>query len=89
MKTNIETSTHSDNNPAPSAPRRPATGLKAVVVILSIAALCLSYRAASEAVALYGLLEKVHDTMAQEQLMKSHVTAYQPISETIPPLAGL
>lgn len=89
MKTNIETNTHSDNNPASPAPRRPATGLKAVVVILSIAALCLSYRAANEAVALYGVLEKVHDAMAQEQQLKSHVTADQRISETIPPLAGL
>lgn len=89
MKTNTETNTPSDNHPAPSAPRRPATGLKAAVVILSLAALCLSYRAASEAVALYGVLEKVHDTMDQEQLVRSHVTAGQRISETIPPVAGL
>lgn len=88
MKTNIETTIHSDNA-APAASRPASTGLKAAVVILSLAALCLTYRAATEAVALYGVLEKVHDTMAEEQLVKSHVTASHRISETIPPLAGL
>jgi len=89
MNTNIETNTHSDNNPAPSARRRPTLGLKVTVVALSLIALALSYRAATEAVALYGVLDKVQDTLAHEQTVKAQVAGRLRNFETIPPVAGL
>ena len=89
MTTNIDTNTNSDINATSSTPRRQGNGLKAVVVILSLIALCLSYRAATEAAALYRVLDKVHDTLAHEQQVKAQVVASPRISETISPLAGL
>jgi len=80
MKTNIETNTNSNLNP--TAPRRAANSLKAVVVILSLTALCLSYQATNEAVALYGVLDNVQTTLANEQSVKAQTTAGVPISET-------
>ena len=88
MKTNIETNTNSDLNATPTAPGRAAASLKAVVVILSLTALCLSYRAANEAVALYGVLDKVQATLANEQTVQAHATGTQ-ISETKSSVAGL
>ena len=89
MKTNIETNTNSDLNAMPTAPGRAAAALKAVVVILSLTALCLSYRAANEAVALYGVLDKVQATLANEQAVQAHVAAGTQISETKSSAAGL
>jgi hypothetical protein len=88
MKTNIETTTTTDNNPMhTSSNSRKRTGLKAVLVILSLTALCLSYQAANEAVALYGLLEKVQTALADEQSLRT--TAQMQNSETKPLVAGL
>jgi hypothetical protein len=89
MKTNTETSTNSDLNIPPAAPRRAANSLKAVVVILSLTALCLSYRAANEAIDLYGVLDKVQTTLNNEQSVKAQATATVQISETKPSVAGL
>ena len=90
MKTNTETNmtTESNSLPAPGVDRR-GKGLKVAVIILSLTALCLSYRAASEAVALYGVLEKVQASFAAEQSIKAQATMHVQISETKSPVAGL
>ena len=89
MKTNIETNPNSDVAPAAQKLSLRGRGLKAVLVILSLTALCLSYRAAREAVALYGVLEKVQATLANEQTVKAQATSPVQISETKPAVAGL
>jgi len=90
MKTNTEMNINAEINPAstqtPNARR--GKGLKGVVVALSLVALCLSYRAATEAMALYGVLEKVQATLAQEQSVKAQVATGQQISETKHAVAG-
>lgn len=92
MKTNTEMNINTDMNaastPVPNISRR-AKGFKAVVVMLSLTALCLSYRAANEAVALYGVLEKVQATLASEQSALAQATARMQISETKHSVAGL
>jgi hypothetical protein len=90
MKTNIETNitTATNSMQTPGISRRGA-GLKAVVIILSVTALCLSYRAANEAVALYGVLDKVQATLANEQSMQAQAAAHVQISETKTSVAGL
>jgi len=91
MKTNTEMNISTDINPAatqsPSA--RSAQGLKAVMVILSVVALCLSYRAANEAVALYGVLDNVQATLANEQSVQAQFAGGLQNSETKPSVAGL
>ena len=89
MKTNIETNMNTDINTAASKVSRPAFALKIIVAVLSLTALCLSYRAANEAVALYGVLEQVQAALANEQNIKSQAAAREQISETKPSLAGL
>lgn len=74
------------------APRRPRPVLKMATVMLSLVALCLSYRAAGEAIALYGVLEKVQDALAHEQMVKSQAAPVVPraeIAETKSGTAGL
>jgi len=92
MKTNTEMNINAEINPlslpAQNVTRR-AKALKAVVVILSLTALCLAYRAANEAVALYGVLEKVQATLANEQSVQAQITVGGHISETKSSLAGL
>ena len=93
MKTNTEVSTNSETTIAPAQPgrgeRRAAGGLKVLVTILSLTALALSYRAANEAVALYGILDKIQAALANEQSMKGQAAANRQISETKPAIAGL
>jgi hypothetical protein len=91
MKTNIETNTNmnTDITTGTSNAARPAFALKVIVAILSLTALCLSYRAANEAVALYGVLEQVQAALANEQNIKSQASAGWQIYETKPSLAGL
>ena len=92
MKMNTEMNNKAEINPAPvQTPdvNHRANVLKATVIILSLTALCLSYRAASEAVALYGVLEKVQATLAQEQSIKAQVASGLQISETKHSVAGL
>ncbi len=93
LKANTEMNTNSDLNTAAApvirASRRPSTFLKVGTFILSLTALCLSYQAANEAVALYGVLDKVQDTLATEQFVKAQMTAGTRISETNPSVAGL
>jgi hypothetical protein len=93
LKTNTEMNTNSGTNPAPtpmaSAARRSATSLKLGAAILSLTALYLSYRAANEAVALYGELEAVQDTLAAAQFGKVQIADGTGISETKKSVAGL
>lgn len=90
MKTKTETNINAENNPASTqAPNARRKGLKAVVVALSLVALCLSYRAATEAVALYGVLEKVQAALAQEQGIKAQIASDLQIVETKHSVAGL
>jgi len=90
MKTNLETNMNSDiiTTAAPKASRR-GQGLKAAVVILSLAALWLSYRAANEAAALHGILEKVQAALSHEQSVKAQAATAVQISETKSSVAGL
>lgn len=93
MKTNTEVSTSSETTTALAQPgrggRRTAGGLKVLVTILSLTALALAYRAADEAVALYGVLDKIQASLAFEQSMKEQAAANRQISETNPAIAGL
>ncbi|MFO1512184.1 MAG: hypothetical protein U1F83_04600 [Verrucomicrobiota bacterium] len=93
MKPNTERDLNSEANttstPTHVLPRRPATVLKIATVMLSLAALGLSYQAANQAIALYGVLDKLQDALAQEQLIKAHTTEAARNSETISPVAGL
>ena len=92
MKMNTEMNNNAEINQASTqmpGVNRSVKALKATVIILSLTALCLSYRAASEAMALYGVLEKVQATLAQEQSIKAQVASSRQISETKPALAGL
>ena len=87
MKTNTEMSINAESSTPKPNPRH-GKGLKALVVALSLLALCLSYRAATEAVALYGVLEKVHAAFANEPSAQAQSAETQ-ISETKPSVAGL
>lgn len=92
MKSNTEMNVISHNDAASAVAAgalRRAKTLKVTVVILSLTALGLSYRAASEAMALYGVLEKVQATLAQEQIIKAQVASSLQISETKHSIAGL
>ena len=91
MKINTEMNTNADNNSVlTQGPNlRRAAGLKVVMVALSLLALGLSYRAATEAVALYGVLEKVQATLANEQIAEAQFTARAQLSETKHSIAGL
>jgi hypothetical protein len=91
MKTDTEMNINAELNPVstPMPITRRGKGLKALVVALSLLALGLSYRAATEAVALYGVLEKVQAALANEQRAQAQSTAGIQISETKPPVAGL
>jgi hypothetical protein len=91
MKTNTEMNINAQPNPisTPTPNTRRGKGLKALVVALSMLALGLSYRAATEAVALYGVLEKVHATWATEQGAQAQPNERIQISETKPAVSGL
>jgi len=85
----IDTESHESSTQSNPAARRPGAILKVSTVMLSLAALCLSYQAANEAVALYGMLAQAQDALAHEQLVRSQVADSAAIAETIPPVAGL
>ena len=92
-KTNTEMNTNTDTNttmtPTANTTSARRMGLKVGAVTLSLVALCLSYQAANEAVALYGVLDKVQDTLAAEQMIKAQAASVARISETNPSVAGL
>jgi hypothetical protein len=54
-----------------------------------VTALCLSYRAATEAVALYRVLDKVYTALSSEQSLQTQAAAHVQIFETTPAVAGL
>jgi hypothetical protein len=91
MKMTTEMNNNAEINSATQTPgpNRSAKALKAMVIMLSLTALCLSYRAASEAMALYGVLENVQATLAQEQSIQAQAASGRQISETKHALAGL
>ncbi len=96
-KANTEMNTtaiNNDSNPSASQPARPVsrrvvTGLKVGTVMLSLIALGLSYRAANQAVALYGVLNEVQTALANEHEMKFQYATSRQIAETKTATAGL
>lgn len=89
MKTNIETNLTTGSRSLQTPISAGGKGLKVALIVLSVTALCLAYRAANEAAALYGVLEKVQAALATEQIIKTHATTHVQISETKPVVAGL
>jgi len=90
MKTELETNMNADTHSrASSTPRRRAgQALKAAVMALSVVAFGLSYQAASEAVAVYGILEQAQDALAQPPLTRPAAEHGALNLETITPVAG-
>ncbi|HEX5220841.1 MAG TPA: hypothetical protein VFZ59_14830 [Verrucomicrobiae bacterium] len=88
---NTEMNFNADLNPVSAQTPKPRDGkvLKSLVVALSMLALGLSYRAAAEAVALYGVLEKVQAALAAEQGAWAQSAEPIQISETKPSVSGL
>lgn len=91
MKTKLENQQSPDDNSHAKPAVTPSKGrtLKAAAIALAVLALGLSYRAATEAVTVYAMLEKVQDTLAQEQVIRAAAPHVYQNSETITPVAGL
>jgi len=86
---NTDTESHATSTHSNPAARHPRAVMKVATVVLALTALCLSYQAANEAVALYGMLAQAQDALAHEQVIRSQAADTALISETIAPVAGL